>query len=158
MANFYTWSVELLWAATCQILLKSVKICDRESGAQVKICHNYNMIRKRIHQFFKTEFNYFILLMFLDLGTESKSAVRKFTYAIYVYPLMQFFIASETAYKNPKYFISLFGFKKVARWKLIPFGIFESFMSFSGGSLLLIYVIFFLIYVKTNLSLLESLK
>ena len=84
-------------------------------------------------------------------SVSSGSSVRKFTGFIYFYSFCQLLVATKTVDKNPKYFYSLiFDLSGAARWKMLPFGIFECYMSFTLASLLLFYVLLYLSYLKTS--------
>ena len=110
---------------------------------------------------YNKDFPYFFSDLSKDSGCSikvSKSSVKKFTYSLYFYSACQLFIATRTMDTNPKYLFSLLGLTKVAKWKLIPLGAFESFMSVSIASILLFNVTFFLAYVKSTQFSLDSLR
>ena len=98
-----------------------------------------------------------ILELFSPIGIQGedntgriRSAARKFSCGIYIYSFVQFFVAMRTLDKNPKYLFTLTGITVVRRYKLIPLALLESYMSFYVGSLELLYVMFFLAYVKST--------
>jgi len=80
----------------------------------------------------------------------TSAAVRKITYAIYLYFFAQFFIALRQLDKNPKYVFTLTGIKGMARWKLLPLAVFECYMSFTISTCYLFYIVVFVIYLRTT--------
>jgi len=78
------------------------------------------------------------------------SSPRVSTYAIYAYCFFNFYIALKAIPSNPKYWYSLTGILGLSPWKLAPLAMFESYMSFLGASVMLLYIIFYLFYVKVH--------
>jgi len=107
------------------------------------------------------ETNHYFERAMRQAGDGDKSTVtsssRVFTYAIYAYCFLNFFIALKAIPSNPKYWFSLTGIRGLAPWKLVPFAMFESYMSFLGASIMLLYIIFYLCYVKSTSLCLEIL-
>jgi len=77
------------------------------------------------------------------------SSVRKITAFSYFYAGCQLLISIQTLDKNPKFYYSLlFDLNGFPRWKFLPFGIIESYMSYCGATVLLFYTLLYLAYLR----------
>lgn len=87
-------------------------------------------------------------------GAPRKDLVGKFIKFIAVpvncYSLSQLFVSYRNM-DNPKYIYGLvFNLETVPRWKLFPFAIFECYVSFSAGSIMLFYIMLVIVYLKST--------
>jgi len=90
---------------------------------------------------------------------EAGSSVKKFSTFCYFYSGCQLLASIQTLDTNPKYYYTqLFDLKGVARWKLLPIGILECYMSYCVGVKFLFYILVYLSYVKITRSCLDLLR
>jgi len=67
-------------------------------------------------------------------------------------------ISIPTLETNPKYWFSLLGTRGTPKWKLIPFGAFESYMSAAVCSMTLFYAFLVMAYVMLSKNCLIALR